>query len=158
MYDSPLLIIPRPMDKRNEPIKNSKPISTSSVPTTRPNGYSSFPPPNSTTTLPHITPSRHLRSLSFMAMNHTPTPLWERPSSLHWKNDYSDSMKPERKLWLPTTLLENSWNPKPYNASFLGKPEIRSGSRPHIYNYTTLLGNLPPKDTVLSRLLRYYLH
>ena len=129
-YDSPLPIIPRPMDRQNELIKNSKPTYASSVPTTQPNGYSSSPPLNSTITLPHIAPQRHLHSPSFMVMNHALTPLWEKPSSPHWKNNYPDSMKPEKKLWLPTTLLENSWHLEPYDTSFLGKPEIRYGSKP----------------------------
>ena len=132
MYNSPLPIIPRPTDKQNEPIKNLKPTYTSSVPTTQPNGYSSFPPLNSTTTPPHIAPPRHLHSPSFTVMNHALTPLWERPSSPHWKNNYPNSMKPEKKLWLPTTPLENSWHPEPYATLFLGKPEIRSGLRPYI--------------------------
>ena len=132
MYDFPLPTIPRPTDKWNEPIKSLKPTYASSVPTTQPNGYSSFPPPNSTTTPPHIAPPRRLCFPSFTAMNHALTPLWERPSSSHWKNDYPDLMKPKKKLWLPMTPLENSWHLEPHDALFLGKLEIRSGLRPHI--------------------------
>ena len=44
-----------------------------------------------------------------------------------------------------------------HDASTLGKLEIRSGLKPLISDYTTLLGNSLPKDMVHSRLLRYYL-
>ena len=57
-------------------------ISASFAPTTRLNGYSSFPRQNSITTPPLIAPLRHPYFPCFMAMNPALTPLWERPSSL----------------------------------------------------------------------------
>ena len=50
MSASPLLIILKLMEKLNEPIRRSKPISESFVPTTLRNGWNSSPLPNSTTT------------------------------------------------------------------------------------------------------------
>ena len=90
-------------------------------------------------------------------MNPVPIPLWERCSFLLWKNAYPDSTKPEKKHLLPMNLPENSWPPGQPNISILGKSEKRFGSRPLISDYTTLLGNLLPKDTVHSRSFRYYL-
>ena len=52
----------------------------------------------------------------------------------------------------------NSWHLELYDTLLLGKLEIRYGSKPHIWDCTTLPGNWPPKDMALSKLLRYYLH
>ena len=87
MFASPLHIILRPMVKLSEPIKSLRHISTSFVPKTRLNGYSSSPLWNSTTTLPHIALLRCHHFPYFMAMNPTLTPLWERCSFLPLKND-----------------------------------------------------------------------
>ena len=153
----PLPITLRLMVKLSEPIRNLRCIFTSFVPTTRWNGYNSCPPLNSTITPPPIAPQRCLHSPYFMAMNPVPIPLWERLSSLLSRNGYLNSMKPEKKLLLPMNPHENSWLPEQLAASTPGKLEIRSGLKPLISDYTTLLGNLPPKDMVCSKLFRYYL-
>ena len=156
-YDCPPPTIPRLTDKQNEPIKSSKPTYASSVPTTQPNGYNSFPPQNSTTTLPLIAPLRHPHSHSFMVMNLAPILLWGRLSFLLSKNNYPNSMKPEKKPSLLMTPLENSCPPEQPIASIPGRSEIRSGSRLPILDCTTLPGNSPPKDMAPSKSFRYYL-
>ena len=90
-------------------------------------------------------------------MNPALIPLWERHSSLPLKNNFPDSMKPKRKHLPHMNPLRKSWPPGLHDASTLGKLEIRSGLKPLISDYTTLLGNSLPKDMVHSRLLRYYL-
>ena len=108
MFASPLPTILRPMDKLSEPIRSSKLIFASFVPTTRLNGYSSFPQQNSITTLPLIAPLRRPHSPCFTTMNLTLTPLWERPSSPPFRNDCPNSMKPKKKLLQPMTPPKNS--------------------------------------------------
>ena len=60
-------------DEQNQPIKNSKLISRSSVPTTHPHGLNSYPPQNSIITLPHTIPLRNCHSFSCMGMNYGKT-------------------------------------------------------------------------------------
>ena len=90
-------------------------------------------------------------------MNLAPILLWGRLSFLLSKNNYPNSMKPEKKPSLLMTPLKNSCPPEQPIASIPGRSEIRSGSRLPILDYTTPPGNLPPKDMVPLILFRYYL-
>ena len=157
IFAYPWPIALRLMDKLSEPIRNSKCIFASSAPITQPNGYNSFLPPSSTIILPLIAWPRSLRFPYSMVMNLALTLYLEKPSFLLSRNDCPDSRKPKRKPSLPTILLKNSWLLGQLIISIPGKLEIRSGLRPLISDYTTLLGNSLPKDKVLSKSFRYYL-
>ena len=74
MSNSPLPTTLRLTDKPNEPIRNLKPISTSSVPTTLNPGCNPYRQLNSTITLHCIALPRGLHSPSSMVMNLAPTP------------------------------------------------------------------------------------
>ena len=64
----------RPTDKSNKPIRNSKPVSTSSAPTILNSGCNHYHLLNSTITLHCIAPPKSLHSPSSMDMNLAPTP------------------------------------------------------------------------------------
>ena len=108
MFASPLPTILRPMDKLSEPIRSLKLISASFVPTTRLNGYSSFPQQNSITTPSLTAPLRRPHFPCSTAMNPALTPLWERPSSPPLRNNCPNLTKPEKKLLQPMILPKNS--------------------------------------------------
>ena len=79
----------RPTDKLNEPIRNLKPISTSSAPTTLNPGHNPYHPLNSTITPHHIAPPRSLHSPSSTDMNLTPTPPLSKTFLLALENRLS---------------------------------------------------------------------